>query len=175
TRNLADRFNRRYGELFPLPQPCIPEKTGRIMNLLEPDRKMDKSHENPHTYISLLDSPETIRKKINRAKTDGRGDFDLNDRESGIANLVRIYSALTGLGENTVVWEYEYRGYGDFKKDLAQIISEELKPIREEYARIRPDGERLKKLLARGREKAADKSEPLMGEVKKAVGLIPTC
>jgi tryptophanyl-tRNA synthetase len=172
TRTLAERFNRRYEKIFPLPQAFIPPQTGRVMNLLDPTSKMDKSHENPGTYIALLDTPEVICKKISRAKTDGLGDFNLENRESGIGNLVRIYGALTGLGENTVVWEYEYRGYGALKKDLGEIISESLKPIRENYSSLRSEENYLRRIIEQGRMKSREKSEPVMGKVKQIMGLI---
>jgi len=170
TRRLADRFNGRYGEIFTLPDALIPDGLGRVMNLQDPTSKMDKSHPRPETYIALLDSPEAIAGKISRAKTDGRGNFDLKDRESGIGNLVRIYSALTGLGEGTVVWEYEHRGYGPFKKDLAEIIVESLRPIREAYHGRRGDEAELDRIGAEGARKAREKSEPMMNRVREAVG-----
>jgi len=170
-RRLAVRFNKKYGEIFTLPEPLIPEKTGRIMNLKDPSSKMDKSHPERETFIALTDTPGEITRKISRAKTDTRGTFDLNDRESGIGNLVRIYAALTGLGEGTVVWEYEHRGYGPFKRDLAEILCESLRPIRERYGEIRCDESYLTELLKRGEEKARRKSEPVLTRAKETVGL----
>ena len=110
---------------------------------------------------------------ISRARTDSEGAFDLKDRQSGIGNLVRIFSALTGLGEGTVVWEYEHRGYGAFKKDLAEVVAEALAPIRMEFLRLQSKQDFLRDCLKKGREKALEKSGENYGKIKEAVGFIP--
>ena len=172
TRRLAERLNSCAGPVFPLPEALIPPSTGRVANLLDPTAKMDKSHGNRDTYIALTDTPEEIRRKIGKARTDSRGDFALDDKDSGIGNLVRIYSALTGLGTGTIIWEYEHRDYGAFKRDLGDIIVDSLTPIREKYNRIRREEDYLKQVLALGKEKALEKSERAYKCIKDTFGLI---
>jgi tryptophanyl-tRNA synthetase len=171
TREIAQRFNSFYGETFTLPEPFIPKSAARIRNLLDPTRKMDKSDPDPRTYISLLDGPDAIRSKLQKAKTDSTGSFRIDDAEEGIANLVTIYAELEGRPKKDVAAGYQALGYAAFKRDLAERVIETLRPIQERYKRLRQDGGTLEKVMDAGREKAIERAGVMMEKVRAAVGL----
>src|SRR5690606_25823629 len=130
TRDLAERFNRRYGEYLKLPEPYIPEIGARIMSLDDASKKMSKSNPNPNSYIAMLDEPDVIRKKIRRATTDSDTVIRYDKTEKPeISNLMSIYAHCSGMSLEEIEREYEGKGYGDFKKDLAEHVVNTLKPI----------------------------------------------
>jgi tryptophanyl-tRNA synthetase len=154
TRDLAQRFNQRFGNTFVIPEGHFTEVGARVMSLIEATKKMSKSDPNPGAYISLLDSPELIRKKISRATTDSGLEIRF-DRENKpeISNLLEILSAFTAESIPALETRYEGKGYGALKKDVAEAIVSKLQPIQEEYQRIRTSGE-IKPILQQGAEKA---------------------
>jgi tryptophanyl-tRNA synthetase len=172
TRDLAERFNRRYGEYLKLPEPYIPEIGARIMSLDDASKKMSKSNPNPNSYIAMLDEPDVIRKKIRRATTDSDTVIRYDKTEKPeISNLMSIYAHCSGMSLEEIEREYEGKGYGDFKKDLAEHVVNTLKPIQERYKEIRASGE-LKRILREGAEKAEAVAEKTLTEVKKRMGFV---
>ncbi|MEE1237685.1 MAG: tryptophan--tRNA ligase, partial [Turicibacter sp.] len=130
TRDLAERFNNRFGDTFKIPEPLIAKTGARIMSLQEPTKKMSKSDDNPRNFILMTDEPNVIRKKIKSAMTDSDGviAFD-REKKPGLSNLLEIYSVITGESIDSIVSRYEGCGYGQFKSDLAEIVVSELEPI----------------------------------------------
>lgn len=172
TRDLANRFNSRYGETFVVPEPYIPKIGARIMSLDDASKKMSKSNPNPGSYIALLDEPSVIRKKISRATTDSGREvrFDPESKPE-ISNLMSIYAHCSGQSIEQIERLYEGKGYGDFKKDLAEHVVNTLEPIQERYREIRSSGE-LERILARGAERAADIANQTLREVKAKMGFV---
>ena len=171
--SIARRFNSEYGPIFTIPRKMTPRQGGRIRNLLDPSRKMDKSHANARTYISLLDGPDEVRFKVMKAKTDTRGDFNIEDADEGITNLVTIMSVLTGRSTDGIVSEYSRGGYAEFKRALADVIIESMEPIQKEYRRIRTDEGMLQALLQTGKQRAIARSSRTIAQVKDTCGLFP--
>src|SRR6188472_3581485 len=132
TRDLAQRFNHRFGKTFRLPEPYIVKETAKIADLQDPSAKMSKSSSSPAGIIDLLDDPKVSAKKIRSAVTDSGRDVVFDpENKAGVANLLTIYSALTGRKISELEDEYSGRGYGDFKKDLAEVVVEFVTPFRE--------------------------------------------
>jgi len=172
TRDLAERFNRRYGETFVIPEPMIPEVGARIMSLDDASKKMSKSNPNPGSYIALLDPPDVIRKKIARAKTDmGKEIIYDPEKKPEISNLMTIFSQCTGKTLKEIEAAYEGVGYGAFKKDLAEAVVELLAPIQARYAEIRASGE-LRQILKEGARRAAEVADATLREVKRVMGFV---
>lgn len=172
TRDLAIRFNNKYGETFVVPDYKGMEVGARIMALDEPTKKMSKSAENIHSRISLLDKPEKVKKSIMKSTTDSEGviRYDVSEKP-GISNLLTIYSVFTGRKIDEIVQQYEGSGYGQFKKDLVEIVNEHLVPIQSRYNEIR-DSEELIKILKEGGEKAGAIAESTMKRVREKIGFI---
>lgn len=171
TRDIAQRFNNRYGGLFTLPEPFIPEVGGRIMSLDDPEKKMSKSNPNPNSYIGLLDPPDTIRQKIMRAVTDsGREIYYDPENKGAVSNLLTIYSLCSGKTIETLEKDYEGRGYGEFKKDLAEVVVECLKPIQARYNELKESGN-INEILKNGAGKARAVAAPMMEKVRELMGL----
>ncbi|MFZ5942634.1 MAG: tryptophan--tRNA ligase [Bacillota bacterium] len=171
TRDIAQRFNFRYGEIFTLPEIRMPKTGARIMSLQEPTKKMSKSDENDTAYISMLDDMKTIEKKIKKAQTDSEASvhYDLENKP-GIANLMTIYSACTGKGYDEITTLYQGQGYGAFKKDLAQIVVDAIKPIQERYNQL-INSDELDKILDEGARKANLRANAMLEKVEGAMGL----
>ncbi len=131
TRDIAGRFNGIYGDVFKMPEAYIPKVGARVMSLQDPSKKMSKSDENPNAFISLLDKPEDIVRKINRAVTDSEAVVKLGEGKLGVNNLIGIYSTITGKTPDEVAAEFDGKGYGDFKKAVGEAVVEELRPVRE--------------------------------------------
>ena len=172
-RDLAVRFNRVYGETFTVPEVYHPPVGARIMSLTDPTAKMSKSHENPNTYVALLDGPDVIRRKIRRAVTDSGGEIAADGLGPGIANLMAIYSAITAEPLGSLHARCVGRGYGQFKNDLAEALVEFLRPIQARYRTIREDGDGVMAILRRGAAAARERAEPMLREVHRALGFIP--
>lgn len=170
-RDLAIRVNNKYGETFVIPEGRFLKEGARIMALDEPSNKMSKSAENPLSRISLLDDESKIKKAIMKSTTDSEGTirFDLENKP-GVSNLLNIYSSFSGMSVQDIEKKYEGCGYGEFKKDLVQVTSEALRPIREKFEDIRNSDE-LIKALKEGAEKANAISEKTMARVKDRFGL----
>lgn len=173
TRDLAGRFNHRFGETFTMPKPYIPEVGARIMALDDGTKKMSKSSTNAGSYIALLDSPDEIRKKISRAKTDLGRDivFDPQNKPE-ISNLMTIYAQCSGQTLEQIQAAYEGQGYGAFKKDLAEVVVNALEPLQRRYADIRSSGD-IRHILQSGAERAAAAAEVTLRQVKDAMGFVP--
>ena len=131
TRDVAQRFNGVYGDVFTVPEPYIPKVGARIMSLQEPDKKMSKSDSNPNGYIAVLDSPDDIMRKFKRAVTDSGSEVRRGPDKAGVNNLISIYGAVTGRTAEQTESEFAGRGYGDFKLAVAEAVVEHLRPIRE--------------------------------------------
>ncbi|GIP49295.1 Tryptophan--tRNA ligase [compost metagenome] len=172
TRDLAGRFNHRFGDYFTLPEPYIPEVGARIMSLDDASKKMSKSNPNPGSYIALLDSPDEIRKKISRATTDSGREvkFDPTGKPE-VSNLITIYSQCSGLSIAEVEQRYEGQMYGPFKKDLAEVVVSVLEPLQQRYREIRESGE-LRSILRQGAERASEMAEKTLQDVQRLMGFV---
>lgn len=172
TRDLAERFNKRFGETFKLPNPVIQSQTARIMSLQNPVSKMSKSDTNPLGTINLLDTEEQIREKIKKAVTDSNSKVSKDHGSEAIANLLTVYSAFKGISFNNAQDEMEGKAYSELKNSLTEVVLEKLLPIREKYEEIKKDEKALKDILDEGREYAIEKSSKTLLDVKQKVGLI---
>ncbi|OHW63173.1 tryptophan--tRNA ligase [Andreesenia angusta] len=172
-RDLAERFNNRYSETFTVPEPFISEFGAKIMSLQEPGKKMSKSDEDPNAYILLLDDEATIKRKIKRAVTDSLGVVKYSDEQPGIKNLLTIYSKFTGEKIEEIERKYDGKGYGDFKEDLACIVADGLKPIREKVNYYMSNKSELEAIYAEGARKAERKAAKMLRKVYKKIGFIP--
>lgn len=174
TRDLAQRFNSRYGETFTVPGAHILKSTAKIMDLQEPTAKMSKSAASMAGVIELLDSPEANAKKIKSAVTDtGREVTFDEESKPGISNLLSIYSAISGRTIKSIEADYVGKGYGDFKKDVAEIVTESLKPIRESALGYLQDERALLEILHTGAERAEAVASQTLATVYNALGLLP--
>jgi len=173
TRDLAERFNQRFGETFTVPKPVIRRETARIYDLQNPTSKMSKSAESDAGVLWLLDDPKVSAKKIMRAVTDSEGAvrFD-RDEKPGVSNLLVIYSALTGRDITSIEDEYAGRGYGDFKKGLAEAVVNEFEPVRTRALELLDDPAELDRVLAVNAGKAASVAEKTLTEVYDRIGLL---
>ena len=171
SRDIAERFNSIYGDVFTVPEGYFPKVGARVMSLQEPTRKMSKS-DPEETYIAILDKPDVIRKKLRRAVTDcdGRVVFDAENKP-GVANLMSIISALTGKSMDEITAEYDGKGYGVFKDAVADCVVATLEPIQNEYDRISNDKAYLEGIMVNGRERAEAIAYRTMLKVRKKVGL----
>ncbi|MBQ5153054.1 tryptophan--tRNA ligase [Macrococcoides caseolyticum] len=171
TRDLAERFNARYNDIFTIPEIRMPKVGGRIMSLQEPTKKMSKSDSNTKGFISLLDPPNTVAKKIKSAVTDSDGIVKYDkENKPGISNLLSIYSIFTGKTIVELEAMYEGKGYGDFKSDLADVMVEFITPFQEKY-KYYMNSEELDRILDEGAEKARKKSFKMLKKMENAMGL----
>ncbi|MFZ3589223.1 tryptophan--tRNA ligase [Bacillus sp. DJP31] len=171
TRDLADRFNKKYNDIFTIPEPRISEVGARIMSLQEPTKKMSKSDENLKSTIFILDDAKQIEKKIKSAVTDSEGivKFD-KENKPGVSNLLTIFSILSNKTISDLVKDYDGKGYGDFKADVAKVVIEALKPIQEKYYSL-IDSEELDVYLDQGAEKANLTAKKMLAKMENAMGL----
>lgn len=173
TRDLAGRFNHRFGEFFTIPEPYIPEVGARIMSLDDGTKKMSKSDPNPGSRINLLDPPDVIRKKISRATTDSGREviFDPAGKPE-ISNLMSIYAECSGMSLQQIADRYEGQMYGGFKKELAEVVVALLEPLQQRYQDIRSSG-MLSDILAQGAENARMNAARTLEGVKERMGFLP--
>jgi len=170
-RNVAERFNARYGETFRLPDSMIPEVGGRVMDLQEPTKKMSTTGGTAQGTVGVLDPPETIRKKFRSAVTDSGTDVRHDPSEkAGISNLIEILSIMGGDDIPAIEAHYDGGGYGTFKSDVAEAVVAVLDPIRIRYEELRSDETQLHALLARGAEKAREVSAPTLEQMYARMG-----
>ncbi|MFA1818952.1 tryptophan--tRNA ligase [Virgibacillus oceani] len=171
TRDLAQRFNNRFNDIFTIPEVRIPKVGARIMSLQEPTKKMSKSDTNEKGFISMLDEPKRIEKKIKSAVTDSEGvvKFD-KENKPGVSNLLTIYSSCTGKSIEALEAVYEGKGYGDFKQGVADAVVDILKPVQEKYDALMTSDE-LDNILDDGMEKASITANKTVKKAKKAMGL----
>lgn len=170
TRTLARRFNKRFGKTFTVPEAQVLKEGMRIMGLAHPENKMGKSNESEYDQINILDSPETIRKKIMKAVTDSGTEIKYSDEKPALKNLINIYSAFSGKSPKNIEKDFAGRGYADFKKSLAEIIILGLKPIREKYEDL--SDKTAENVLKTGAQKAKSIASVKMKEVRDKVGFL---
>ena len=171
-RNLAIRFNSQYSDTFVIPEPYIPKVGSRIMSLQEPGKKMSKSDVNLNNIIAILDSPNTIKKKIQRAVTDSLSEIVVDENRPGVSNLINIYSLVSDVSIQKVESQYEGKMYSEFKSDLADVLIEFLKPIQQKYNEISNDAQYIDKLLNKGSEVAYYRARKTLSKVYRKVGFI---
>ena len=173
TRDIAERFNKIYGNTFKIPKPCIQKYGARIMGLQDPNSKMSKSTTNLNDAIFLTDEPDEIIKKLKKAVTDSENivRYDV-EKKPGISNLMTIYSLMKDVSLSEVEKEFEGKGYGDFKMAVAQAIIERLEPVHKKYNELMSNPEKLRAIYEKGDKKAKEKTERLIKEVYKKIGLI---
>ncbi|MCP8352281.1 tryptophan--tRNA ligase [Candidatus Synchoanobacter obligatus] len=173
TRDLAIRFNQTFGETFVVPEPYIADTGSRIMALGDPMKKMSKSDQDSNNYIALEDSGRLIQKKIMRAVTDSLNSFCYNpEQQKGLANLIDLYAACSHEDVESIVARYSGGGYGQFKKDLAQMVSGRVEEIYANYERYRRDTAYLKEVLAQGAINANGIADQTLAVVHERVGLL---
>lgn len=171
TRDIAQRFNSIYGETFRIPEPVIANVGARIMGLDDPTKKMSKSETAYGHAILLLDSPDDIRSKIMKATTDSLREIRFDENRPGIYNLLVIYETLTGQSRPEIESKFEGKGYGDFKKELAEVVIEYLRPLQNRYKEITTDRNYIDSIAINGAEKVRPIAEETLNEVKRKVGL----
>lgn len=171
-RNIAQRFNQRYGEFFTLPEPYIPKVGAKVMSLQDPTKKMSKSDENPNAVILILDDKDTIIRKFKRAVTDSDTQVCYREGKDGINNLMTIYSTVTDKDFASIESEFAGKGYGDFKIAVGEAVADHLEPVRTEFARLSKDKEYLKKCYTDGAEKALRYSQRIVSKVYRKVGFV---
>lgn len=174
TRNLAERFNTRFGTTFEVPEPFIPEGSAKIYDLQDPTIKMSKSTPHPKGLINLLDPPKTSAKRLKSAVTDDRGviAFD-REQQPGVSNLLTIQSALTDTPVDDLVASYEGKGYGHLKVDTADALEEFTNPLRARYDELMDDRAQLGQILADGAERAREVASGVLADVYDKVGFLP--
>ncbi len=173
TRDIAERFNKIYGDTFKLPNPYISKTGARIMGLQDPTSKMSKSSTIPNDTILLIDTPDVILKKIRKAKTDSDGaiKYDIKNKP-GISNLLSIYSIISGKKIEELEKEFERKTYGEFKNTVGEAIIEELRPIQKKYNEIINDEDYLKSVYIKGAQQAQKLAKKTLKEVYKKIGLV---
>ncbi len=170
-RDAAQRFNNIYGETFVLPEPVIPDVGARIMGLDDPTKKMSGSEMGAGHSIALLDPPDDIRTKIMKATTDPLREIRFDENRPGIYNLLTIYQSFTGQTEAEIEAKFEGKGYMDFKKALAEVVIEGLRPLQSRYQELTAEAGYIDSLLEEGAAKARPLAEKTLAEVKSRVGL----
>ncbi|NLU37151.1 MAG: tryptophan--tRNA ligase [Clostridiales bacterium] len=172
SRDIAERFNGIYGNVFKVPEPYIPKVGARIMSLQDPGSKMSKSDENANSYILLLDPPETIMRKFKRAVTDSEAviRYDVKNKP-GVSNLMSIYSSVTGKTLEQIENEFEGKGYGDFKTAVGEAVVETLRPIQEEYNKLMESKDYLQDVMKKGAEAAGRIAGKTLSKVYRKIGL----
>jgi tryptophanyl-tRNA synthetase len=173
TRNLAQRFNSRFGETFVVPEPYIVKETAKILDLQDPAAKMSKSSESQAGVVDILDQPDAIAKKIKRAVTDTGNEIRFAEEKPGISNLLTILSTLTGRSIDTLQSDYRGKGYGELKSDVADAVIELTSPLRERTSEWLADPARLDEVLADGAARAASVANATLAAVYDAVGFLP--
>ncbi|WP_187855241.1 tryptophan--tRNA ligase [Helicobacter pylori] len=170
TRNVAEKFNRDFGDCFKVPEPLIAKVGARVMGLDDPKVKMSKSHQGANHAIFLLDEPDIIVKKIKKAATDSMGVIAFDEKREGIFNLLNIYMLLSDESPEKIEERFKNKGYGDFKKELAEVMIQALKPIQERYREISDD--EVKAVLNCGAKKARPLARATYQKAKELMGLV---
>ncbi|MBR4982425.1 MAG: tryptophan--tRNA ligase [Lachnospiraceae bacterium] len=170
TRDIAQRFNGVYGDVFTIPEPYIGKAGAKIMSLQEPTKKMSKSDENPNASILLMDDPDTIIRKFKRAVTDSEACICYRDEQPGIKNLLDIYCACNNKTPEEAVKEFEGKGYGDFKLAVGESVVSVLKPVQDEFARLSKDKAYIDSVIKENADKAGYYATKTLRKVQKKVG-----
>ncbi len=169
TRDLAERFNRDFGETFVVPEPYIPPVGAKILSLKDPSKKMSKSDENLNASIFLLDDADTITRKIKKAVTDSGTEITFNEERPAITNLLTIYQLMSGKTPQTCEANFAGKGYGDFKRELAEVVVEYMKPFQEKVNQY--DDAELDEILKKGAEKAREVASVTLKDVYEKMGI----
>lgn len=170
TRNVAEKFNRDFGNCFKVPEPLIAKVGARVMGLDDPKVKMSKSHQGANHAIFLLDEPDVIVKKIKKAATDSIGVIAFDEKREGVFNLLNIYMLLSNESPENIEERFKNKGYGDFKKELTEVVIQSLKPIQERYKEISDD--EVKAVLNCGAKKARPLARATYQKAKELMGLV---
>ena len=170
TRDIAERFNALYGDVFTIPKAYLGKSGARIMSLQDPTKKMSKSDENPNASIYVLDKPDDILRKFKRAVTDSEGQIAYRDEQPGIKNLIDIYCAVRGVTPDETVKEFDGQGYGVFKEAVGTAVAETLSPIQAEYERLTKEKAYVDQINKNNAEKAAYFANKTLRKVQKKVG-----
>jgi len=171
-RDIAIRFNNKYGDVFTIPEPYIPKIGARVMSLQDPTKKMSKSDENPNAWVAILDDKDTVIRKFKRAVTDSDTCVKMSEDKPGISNLITIYSAVTGKTADEVEKEFAGKGYGDFKLAVGETVADTLAPVKAEYDRIITDKKALEALYREGAKKAEYVARKTYFKAMKKVGFV---
>jgi tryptophanyl-tRNA synthetase len=172
TRDVAERFNSRYGETFTLPRGVYPEVGAKIMDLQEPEKKMSTTGGTEQGTVYILDSPEEIRRKFKVAVTDSGREILHAEDKPGVSNLIEIMTVSTGESIAAIQDRYDGQGYGTFKTEVAESVIALLEPFQTRFRDIREDSGELHRLLAKGAEKAAEASRPTLGAMYERMGFV---
>lgn len=172
-RDIGERFNNLYSPTFTIPDGYIAISAAKIMDLQDPSKKMSKSEDNPNGYILIMDPPEVIRKKVSRTVTDSIGIVNYSDDQPGVKNLINILSSIKGILPKDVVKKYEGLGYSDLKKDVAEVIIDELLPIQAKINELMSNKTYLEDIYKKGAEKANYVANKTLRKMQKKIGLIP--
>jgi tryptophanyl-tRNA synthetase len=173
TRDIAERFNARFGETFTVPKGVYPEEGARIKNLQEPERLMSTTRGAPQGIVRMVDAPDVVRKKFKTAVTDSGTDVRHDpDAKPGISNLIEIMAVATGSSITDVETRYDGQGYGQFKEEVGAAVIELLTPIQQRYEGLRSDEGELRRLLAVGADKAAEASAPTLQAMYERMGFV---
>ncbi len=170
TRDIAERFNNLYGDVFTIPEAYIGKIGAKIMSLQDPSKKMSKSDQNPNGSIYLMDDMDTIIRKCKKAVTDSEGTILYRAEQPGVKNLIDIYSSCTGKTPEDVVREFDGKGYGDFKMAVGEAVVSVLKPLQEEAARLEKDKDYVDSIIKENAEKASYYAMKTLRKVQKKVG-----
>jgi tryptophanyl-tRNA synthetase len=170
-REIARRFNERFGEALVVPELRVPEVGARIMDLQEPERKMSTTGASEAGTLYVLDEPDAIRKKLGSAVTDSGREVVRAPDKAGVTNLIEVLAVARGVDPSQVESEFEGAGYGDFKQAVAEGVVELLAPVRERYAELRSDEKALEAALAAGAEKARAIADPVLADVRERMGI----
>ena len=171
TRDIAERFNRKFGDVFTVPDPVIRQVGARIMGLDDPTKKMSKSADGEFHGIELLDPPNRIKKTIMRAVTDSDNEIAFDEARPGVNNLLGIYRALSGQSKEQIEDHFAGKGYGDLKKGVLEVVMAEIEPIQARYAEISADLAYVDGVLAQSSEYLRPIVDRTMGDVRRAMGL----
>ena len=172
-RNIAERFNGRFGETFKVPEGVFPEEGARIKNLQEPERLMSTTRGAPQGVVRMIDPPDVLRKKFKTAVTDSGSEVRHDpDDKPGVSNLIEIMAVVTGTSIRDVEAQFDGQGYGTFKEGVAEAVVELFTPIQQRYEELRADEGELRRLLARGAEKAREASAPTLETMYERMGFV---
>ncbi len=171
-RDIATRFNGRYGNTFAMPEPYIPKLGAKVMSLQEPTKKMSKSDENAKAFVSILDTPDAIIKKFKSAVTDSDARVCYAEGKDGINNLMTIYSVVTGKSLVEITQAFDGKGYGDFKLAVGEAVAGHLRPVREEHERLMKDKAYLEQCYTEGAKKAAHFAQRTLDKAYHKVGFV---
>ena len=171
-RDIAQRFNNSHSPTFTIPEPYIPKAGARIMSLQDPTRKMSKSDENGNATLFILDSPDTLRKKIMSAVTDSGSEIRTSEDKPGVSNLLQIHSALSGTSVADLESSFSGKGYGDLKKEVADVVISSMNPVQERYEHLIGDKGYLESVLKEGAAAAQKRAYKMLSKVYRKAGFV---